>query len=274
MSRAATSRLKVNPPLGLRPSLENLRIADLNIDRSYQRSIDAGPSQSLIRRIAMFWDWSLFHPLTVARRNDGSLWVVDGQHRLAAARLRNDMWDLPCVVTAYSSVADEAASFVAMNVQRRPLSALDLFKAALSAGDDMATAISMLLTSAGLSLAPHSNFTAWKPGMVSNVGGIQKCYARCGSRTTSLALRILAQAFEGQVLRYGGTIFGGLAHICGKHGGSIDIDLLRDVVAGATQAEWMDDIKIEKAAGNAKWEIAAEAAIWKAYQDAAMDDAA
>lgn len=275
MSRPATSRLKVNPILGLRPSLENCRIGDLNVDSAYQRSIDAGASQTLIRRIAMFWDWSLFHPLSVARRADGTLWVVDGQHRLAAARLRKDIYDIPCVVMSYASVEDEAASFVAMNVQRRQLSALDLFKAAHAANDSSALTIVRLLEGVGLSLAPHSNFTAWKPGMVSNIGGIQKCYNRYGEAKTALTLRILADAFPGQVLRYGGTIFAGLQHIVGKCGG-LDPLLLTEVLAGASQVEWMDDIKLEKAAGGARWENAAEVAIAKAYREAVaeMEDAA
>ena len=67
MSRPATARLKVNPPLGLRPSLENCRIFDLNIDPTYQRGIDNGHSQTLVRKIAMFWDWTLFHPLAAAK---------------------------------------------------------------------------------------------------------------------------------------------------------------------------------------------------------------
>jgi hypothetical protein len=103
MSRAATSRLKVNPQVGQRPTLEFRRLCDLKIDPSYQRSIEIGTSQTLIRRIAMFWDWSLCQPLAVARRADGALMVVDGQHRLAAARLRGDIYDLPCVITAYES---------------------------------------------------------------------------------------------------------------------------------------------------------------------------
>jgi ParB-like chromosome segregation protein Spo0J len=69
----------------------------------------------------MFWDWSLCQPLAVAKRDDGGLMVVDGQHRLEAARLRGDIEDLPCVVTAYRNAGDEAAAFVALNQQRRPL---------------------------------------------------------------------------------------------------------------------------------------------------------
>lgn len=217
MSRAATNRLKVNPPLGLRPSLENCRIGDLRIDPSYQRSTENGSSLTLIRKIAMYWDWALFQPLAVARRDDGSLFVIDGQHRLEAARLRRDLYDIPCVVTASACVADEAASFVAMNAQRRALGALDLFKAACAAGDSTTRDVMKLIEAAGLSLAPHQNFVSWKPGMVSNIGGILQAHKRFGAKITSMALAVLAEAFAGQVLRYGGTLFGAIneaADVC------------------------------------------------------------
>lgn len=269
MSRPATSRLKVNPPLGLRPSLENCRIGDLNIDAEYQRSTEGGSSQALIRRIAMFWDWSLFHPLALSRRGDGSLWVVDGQHRLAAARLRGDIYDLPCVVSSYASAADEAASFVAMNVQRRPLSALDLFRAAQAASDDQAEAIATLLDRADLTLAPHMNHISWKPGMVSNIGGIQRCFKAHGKDMTGRALLALSRGFEGQVLRYCGTIFGGIARWLGRIGNEVDFELLVMVLSGATQAEWMQEIKNERAATDKKWDIAAGAVLRRAYDEAA-----
>ena len=46
----------------------------------------------------------------VARRSDGGLYVVDGQHRMAAAILRRDIGQLPCVISSYASAGDEAAS--------------------------------------------------------------------------------------------------------------------------------------------------------------------
>jgi hypothetical protein len=157
MSRPATSRLKVNPAIGTMPVLQYCTPEQLLIDDSYQRTLETGPSQTLVRRIAMFWDWSLCQPLIVARRNDGGHYVVDGQHRLAAAKLRGDIFQLPCVVASYASMADEAASFVALNQQRRPLGALDLFKAALAAGDTEAMSIMKAIIDAGLSLSNHMN---------------------------------------------------------------------------------------------------------------------
>ncbi|WP_370179928.1 DUF6551 family protein [Alteriqipengyuania sp.] len=219
MARAATSRLKVNPPLGRMPVLQFMPPAELAIDGSYQRSIEARESQALIRRIAQHWNWDLCQPLVVSRRageNGGGLFVIDGQHRLAAARLRGDIAQLPCVVIDYASAGDEAASFVHLNQQRRPLGALDLFKAALASEDEEARAIMAALGEAGLSLAAHGNHIAWKPGQLAIIGGIQRSWRREGARVTSEALQVLGAAFAGTILQYAGTVWPGIVAVCAE----------------------------------------------------------
>lgn len=214
--KTGTDRLKLNPPLGRMPVLQFCSPNELRIDPSYQRDVGSGASQTLIRRLAQHWNWDLCQPLVVARRRDLTerLFVIDGQHRLEAARLRGDIPQLPCVVVEYASSADEAASFVNLNQQRRPLSAIDLFKAAVASGDKEATEISEAMAEAGLSLAPHCNHVAWKPGMTFNIPGIQAAWRRSGGKVTRRALTALAQGFEGQVLRYAGTLFPGIVAVC------------------------------------------------------------
>jgi hypothetical protein len=213
MSRPATSRLKVNPALGSPPTLEWRAVGELLIDPVYQRSIDTGPSQALIRKIAMFWDWGLCQPLAVSRRPDGKLTIVDGQHRASAAKLRGDIPHLPCVITNYSNSGDEAAAFVALNQMRRPLSALDLFRAALAADDDEATTIMRAIQDAGLRLSHHSNYNSWRPGDIANIGGIQRSYRRHGEQPTRVALAALAKAWPEQVLRFAGSVFPGFVMV-------------------------------------------------------------
>lgn len=213
MSRPATARLKVNPPLGRMPVLQFIPPSELQVDGTYQRDLAASTSQTLIRKIAMFWNWDLCQPLVVARRANGALYVIDGQHRLEAAKLRGDIGQLPCVVVEYANAADEAASFVHLNQQRRPLSKLDIFKAAVASEDPEACAIVAAMGEAGLSIAPHQNYISWKPGMVSNIGGIEAAWRSLGAKVTERALIALRIGFEGQVLRYAGTIFPGIVAV-------------------------------------------------------------
>ena len=56
---------------------------ELHIDESYQR-----PLQNHVKIIARDWNPTKCDPLKINFREDGNLYVWDGQHRLEAARLR------------------------------------------------------------------------------------------------------------------------------------------------------------------------------------------
>lgn len=249
MKPKKAGRAKIfKPQQGRMPTLQFQLPSELQIDPSYQRSIDNPDSQKLITKIAEGWNWDLCLPLVVARRGDGGLFVIDGQHRLQAAIMRGDIVQLPCVVVAYDSPASEAANFVQLNQTRRPLSKLDVFKAAIASGDPEAIAISAAIEAAGLAIAPHSNPTAWKPRQISNIGGIESAWRNDGEAATALALIALAEAFDGQVLSYAGTIFPGIAAICAeeiKSSARFDgkrFDLFLNMLSLKTQNDWRSAI--------------------------------
>jgi hypothetical protein len=255
------------------------------VDAGYQRTLERKESQSLIRRIAQNWDWGLCQPLFVARRCDGQLYVVDGQHRLAAARLRGDLWQLPCVVASFETPAEEAAAFVALNQQRRPLNRLDLFKAALSSGDFETSQIAVAVEESGLRIASSTNLETCGAGSISNVVGLQHCYRAFGLQVLTIALQLLSEAWPGQVLRYAGTIFPGLARIVADE---IDLDsnfgeadrllLMLEMLSGATQEEWYRDVMAARAADpSAARRLVVERVLQAAWSDcleAMLDEAA
>ena len=273
MADRAPRPMAVNPVRGRRPVLQNCTIAELAVDPAYQRAIDNAPSQALIRAIARDWDWSLCQPLVVAARPGEGLFVVDGQHRLAAARLRGDILDLPCVITSHAGPAEEAAAFVALNRRRRALGALDLFRAAIAGGDEDSRMMMAMIAEAGLSLAPHSNMRTWKPGQISHVAGIQRAFRTHGEAVTRRSLFTLARAFDGEVLRYGGTIFGGLWPVIGERPGRIDDDLLVMVLQGQSQADWNRDFAGVEAGEGIHRARAAARVLRAAYDEAAGDEA-
>jgi hypothetical protein len=189
MARAATERLKVNPPVGSEASTARMASARRNVADRFVLSADsstprkARPSSG---RLLMFWDWDLCQPSRPwPSARMAKLLIVDGQHRASAAKLRGDIPHLPCVITSYASAGDEAAAFVALNQMRRPLNALDLFKAAVAAQDDEALLILKAITDAGLKIAKHSNYTRWKVGDIANIGGIQRGRSIFPSRVRS-----------------------------------------------------------------------------------------
>jgi hypothetical protein len=241
-TRRAFLRDTMQEPRGTLAVMQYCLPSQLEIDPSYQRSIESGESQALIADIALNWHWGRAQVLTVSRR-DGRLFVVDGQHRLAAAKLRGDIQQLPCLIEEFSDVSEEAALFNDLNDKRRPVSAIDKFRAALVAGDSDCAAIGAAIARAGLELAPHSNPLFWKPAQIANIGGIRSAWKTHGAGASELALTLLAEGFKGQVLSYSGTIFPGLVAVCaGETGkGMMDdaaLSRLIAVLGSRTQEEW------------------------------------
>lgn len=198
---------------GMPPSIENRHPGELRVDDSYQRSIDTGPSQALIDRIARSWDWRMCLPLVVSKRDDGSLYVIDGQHRLAAAQARGDIPFLPCCVSVYGSVADEAAMFVAMNRARRSINRLDDFHAAQAGGDDEALAITALVHGAGFTVSRKTGSATWVPGEVAFTSAIAAVRRKHGDGIVRDALQMMAEAFPDQRLTAGSSVFTAICRV-------------------------------------------------------------
>lgn len=280
------ARLKINPPKGRMPALQFAPPDMLAIDADYQRSINGGASRKLIRDIAINWNWDLCQPLVAARRPGiVDLYVIDGQHRLEAARMRGDIQQLPVVVVEYTSAADEAANFVALNQLRRPLSRIDIFKAALASGDPEASAIAKAVAEAGLTIAGYSNYNGWKPGMIANIGGIVRSWKSHGPEITATALAVLAQAFEGEILRYAGTVFPGIAAVCAMEMRADDkvvpfnpslLPLLVEVVGDVDQVQWKTEIASWRVDNpNQRYDAASAkvfCAAWSEFLDAFLEE--
>lgn len=118
----------------------------LVIDSRVQRSlIDAR-----VKKMAAALNTDGIGVIHVSRRADGSLIVLDGQHRIAAL-IRNDMSDFEVDCRMYHglSLAEEADLFRVLNDSAK-LSAMDDFKKGVLAGDPECVAIDEIVTSKGL----------------------------------------------------------------------------------------------------------------------------
>lgn len=220
------------PPVrGVPPSIEWVQVQDLLVDGDYQRSIESEASQRLIAAIAAHWDWRLCMPLAVSRRGDGR-YVIDGQHRLAAARLRPDIPHLPCCIATYEGPADEAAMFVAANRARRAINRLDDFHAALVAGDEDALDVDRVVRAAGLKVSRQTGSQSWRPGEVAFTSSIASVLGKHGDDLVVEALSAIAEAFAGQVLSNGASVFLGLTRVLVSPPAGLDRSrLLRSLTA-------------------------------------------
>lgn len=116
---------------------------ELKIDESYQRK----SKEEKILAMARSWSWIGCGVLIVAER-EGCFFVMDGQHRLLAARQRSDITALPCIVFATVIAEQEARGFLVSNTLRRPISGIDRFRASIVAGTRSAQIVQELLIQA------------------------------------------------------------------------------------------------------------------------------
>ena len=258
------------PVRGAPPSIEWVSVADLLVDSDYQRSIENDTSQRLIAAIAAHWDWRLCMPLAVSRRDDGR-YVIDGQHRLAAARLRPDIPHLPCCIASYEGPADEAAMFVAANRARRAISRLDDFHAALVAGDEDAIEVNRIVMAAGLKVSRQTRSQAWLPGEVSFTSSIANVIGKHGDELVLEALSAMATAFEGQVFSNGSPVFLGLTRILVRPPEGLDRDRLFRALRMFDMKGWGSFVKDAK--GTDMRAMAMRTAILEAYSDTAAAEA-
>lgn len=226
--------------VGAPPTLEWIGLDRLRIDERYQRPTDSGKSRQIIRRMTERWDWRLCQPLAVSRREDGGLYVVDGQHRLEAATAREDIPHLPCVVTAHSGHADEADTFVALNTQRQRLSQGDIFAASLASGDPQAARALDLITEAGLSLARHCNPVSWKPGQIFCGPLVMKLMASDGEEVVRNALVAMGEAFSSKVNGVAATLLKALILIYRDDATrpGFDPDLFIEALGAVEPGDW------------------------------------
>lgn len=132
-----------------KPEPANVPAELLNIDTTYQATAPRNPR--LIREIGKRFDLAVFGRLRVVRREDGSLYVVDGRHRWEGAKLAKK-YMVPCDIYDVHDRKREIEIFLACNTRIRKVPQGMLFMAEVEAGDEQARALNELVQGAGLAI--------------------------------------------------------------------------------------------------------------------------
>ena len=89
--------------IGAPPELAWIPVKDCVVDDTYQRSLESRRSQRAVEHIMMQFDWTMFGCVIVTRRKRAFV-VIDGQHRIAAAKARA-IDEVPAVIVKGDSAA-------------------------------------------------------------------------------------------------------------------------------------------------------------------------
>jgi hypothetical protein len=171
----------------MRLGIEDIRVGDLHVDPDVQR----GFQQQKADRIARSWNQDVVGVLVVSRRADGTNWIMEGQHRwAAAASLFGEEHPLPCEVHVDLTLAQEADMFVQINTLRSLPSPYDRFRVSLRAGYPTETAIMQVVESLGLDVGPSA-----KPEKIGAVTALKRIYEDIGRPGLLNTLSLATTAF-------------------------------------------------------------------------------
>ncbi len=220
------------------PTLEWVAVERLSVDPTYQRATDGPHSRKVIFGMVKCWDWALCQPLVVSRREDGSLFILDGQHRHAGAVERGDIRHLPCVILSGCDGKDEAGTFVALNTKRQKLSQADIFNGMLAASDPVAKATAALLERTGWRVIRHSNTQKYRPGELACAPMLTRALAFHGEAVVTNALTALREAYADKPVTNAATLLKALIVVFRDNQCREDPDLFIETLGQAEPGDW------------------------------------
>lgn len=188
MALPATVRAEVT---GTKPKLAWVAPTELLVDGTYQRELSP-QSVNLIRRIVAEFAWSRIKPPIVVATESG-YHVIDGQHTAIAAASM-DLKELPVFVVDAPDVLEQAQAFVSHNKNRLSITALDIHKAQVAAGDPMARTVHKVLGEVGVRLRYMSYGTKVEVGDTQCVAHVRRLFKQYGADHGRAVLSTLVKA--------------------------------------------------------------------------------
>lgn len=180
--------------------IRKVPLRDLRLDSNYQRDLEA----SKVRKMVDDWDPRRAQVVILSHRA-GILWIVDGQHRVAALRERGELYVLAQVLEGLSQ-SEEADLFVALQRGRKNLNAWDLFKAETAAGHEDVLNLVRIVNSHGFQIDRTAGH-----GHIGAVGALRRIYSLGGEPLLSLCLNTVRQVWVGDKKALDGHAIEGLA---------------------------------------------------------------
>lgn len=213
---------------GGRYTLMNLRVGDLKIDARYQRAF----IKAHIKYLVANFDWYLLDPLVVSRRADGTMYVMDGQHRLLALReLGYDDQPVRCMVFDGLSLEQESRRFNTQDT-RKALTAMDRFRARLLEGQSAEMAVAEVVRSTGFVIDFNGGGNKTASSLVC-VGALLQAYKAGGAAHLRQVLSIIALGY-GAAASPDSVMVNGLSSFLRRYDGEFDESRLIEVMRRVT----------------------------------------
>jgi hypothetical protein len=209
---------------------EEVLVSNLTIDRRVQRT---GLNLPKVERMVKKFNPSSLGVVTVSRRKDKSMIVIDGQHRWEATRRVTDNEGLLlCHVFEGLELAEEAQMFLDLNDTSKP-PVIDQFKVSLQAdspGGEEAREISRILLQYGWKVSATA-----ADGNVNAVQAISKIYRlslekEADPNLLAMTFLVVTRAWGTNRMAGQAPMVEGIGRMFAEYGSRIDTDRLISVM--------------------------------------------
>lgn len=195
--------------------IEEHPASSLTLDERIQRAIRPGHLKTMTSNL----DLDALGVIIVSRRDDGTLAVLDGQHRIRAlANAGMGEWLVTCKVFDGLTIPEEAGLFRRYNTTSKTNALEDLLKAIVE-GEPEAVAINKIARRNGLTIALQSG-----PGKIACATAMRKVFraGEMGPAALGFALHVGVQAWGAHSDSVDGHIVQGLGDLYVRYGEDID----------------------------------------------------
>lgn len=186
-------------------------ISNLEVSESAQRVYDPAHAAS----IAMRFDWEAFGMPVVNIRSDGRKFLVDGQHRVAAVRIKfPEITRVQCEVYEGLTEAEEAELFL-LRDERRAVRVLDKWRIAQTAGRETELRIAEIVADSGLKISSSPS-----EGSIRAVGTLKRIYTNYGENVLARTLFVIREAYGHH--GFGASVMHGLAMMIARYSTAVE----------------------------------------------------
>ena len=216
-------------------------------DNAYQRTVD----MKRVKRIVAKFNENLVNPIKVSYR-DGKFYVFDGQHTLAALKLRNNNNDLLVDCKLYKGLTqqEEAELFSEQTGIARIVETNAKFKALYVAGNIEVCEFKELTEKAGIRMDFSKGKAANKIIACREAFNI---YKKTTSREYVEILSMIKNTWDGSAESYNREILGGVFIFYQKYKGEFNIKIFEKQLAKVSPIFIIREGKLSLSAGNEKY---------------------
>jgi hypothetical protein len=210
--------------------LKRVNISLLNVDYApphgtgYARPLSAGR----LNRLRREWDPFACGALVLSRRYDGSIWIIDGNHRRVVA-YEKGITQLPAMLFADLERPREADLYTKLGtvLGQTPLTR---FQSKIIAGDAAAMDILRIVESQDLRINIAASHYA--PGYIQAVARVEWIYARGGPEALDWVLGVLVDAWDGERDSLTELMLEGVFQFWLRYADAVDVDMLTGMLQG------------------------------------------